>query len=143
MECFNCFQRGFCPCSVKSPSGKILNFCSPACGQVQVIDNHLWYVEGEIKRATNIFKHMKTVKQDLFTIPSQKIVFTQSLFYKSLLARKSKTELNRILNLLKDQMVEMLTLIGDTSSENTMLIFAAKMKDVNFIGPDLIEVLGS
>jgi hypothetical protein len=142
MECFNCFQQGYCHYTVESISGRTLEFCSSACAHVQKRENALHVAEENVKRLPDRLKRVKT-KKDQFVIPVQKIIFTQLLFFKALVAEKPKAELHRLLVLLKDLLVEMLSLIGDQSTENNMLIFAEKMKVFNEYAPILIEILGS
>ena len=142
MECFNCFQRGFCHYQVRSLSEKTLFFCSEACAQVQKRENALHMVEENLKKAAEILKNLKTKKPDHFTIPVQKLIFTRVLLLKALMAEKPTAELNRLFDLLKDLLVDMLTLIGDKSTEYHMLVFAEKMKQIHEYMPILIDVLG-
>jgi len=101
-------------------------------------------VEENLNSLAGRLERLKTqTRKDEFNIPAQKTIFTHRLLLKALMAEKPKAELHRLLDLLKDQMVEMLTLIGDKSSENNMLLFAEKMKDVDDYVPHLIEILGS
>jgi len=142
MECFNCFQQGFCPYGVKSK--KMLYFCSRACAHVQMREIALRMVEEDLNLLTDTLEQLKTkTRKDGLNIPFQKIIFTQRLLYKALMAEKPKAELHRLYDLLKDQMVDILPLIGDKNSENSMLLFADKMKDVDDYVPHLIDVLGS
>ena len=142
MECFNCFQQGFCRYELMSISGRLLHFCSEACARVHKRENALYMAEENLDRLTNGLERLKT-RNDQFKIPTKKIIFTQILLFKALVAEKPKAELNRLLDILKDLLVEMLSMIGDKSTENNMLIFAEKMKDVNDFAPILIEILGS
>jgi hypothetical protein len=144
MECFNCFKQGFCGYGVKSTSGNILRFCSHECAQVQRTDNALYVATNALNVANEVFEMMNSrQKTDQFTVPARKIVFTQRLLLNSIIARKSKTELNRLSDMIKDQLSDMLTLIGDTCLENTLLIFAERMKVFYEQGTNLIEILGS
>jgi len=142
MECFNCFQQGFCEYGVRSLSGKVLNFCSEACAHVHKRENAVHMVEENLREAMETLKRLKTKKPDHFTIPVQKLIFTRVLLFKALMAEKPKAELNRLFDLFKDLLIEMLTLIGEKSTENQMLIFADKMKQVNEYMPILIQILG-
>lgn len=141
MECFNCFQRGFCEYGVRSLSGKVLNFCSEACAQVQKREHALHMVEENLRTAAEALKNVKT-KNDQFKIPVHKLIFTRVLLFKALMAEKPKKELNRLFDLFKDQLIEMLSLIGDKSTEIHMLVFAEKMKQINEYLPILIQLLG-
>jgi hypothetical protein len=125
-----------------SLTGRTLHFCSSACVQVHKRENALHMAEVNLNMLTEKLKRVKTHVDD-FKIPVQKVIFTQILLFKALVAEKPKAELNRLLDLLKDLLIEMLSLIGDKSTENKMLIFAEKMKEVNEYAPLLIEILGS
>jgi len=120
----------------------MLHFCSEACVQVYKREIALEAVEDILNILTEKLETIKTHK-DLFKIPAQKVIFTQILLFKALMAEKPKAELHRLYDLIKDQLVDILTLIGDNRSENTMLIFAERMKGMNEIVPPMIDVLGS
>ena len=125
-----------------SLTGITLDFCSSKCVQVHKRENALHMAEVNLNMLTEKLKRVKTHGDD-FKIPVQKVIFTQILLFKALVAEKPKAELNRLLVLLKDLLIEMLSLIGEKSTENKMLLFAEKMKEVNEYAPLLIEILGS
>ena len=146
MECFNCFQQGFCPFKVKSKTGKYLLFCSNACAQVQQREGALYFVTQGLKNATESYEFVDIMlgqdKTPCYTL-SRKLIFTQMLYYKALLARKSKIEIYRLLDLFKTILLEMLEYIEDHLEEGTLLNFANKAKRISENGPNLIEILGS
>jgi hypothetical protein len=148
-ECFNCFKQGFCEKSMRfpyDPDRKPIHFCNQLCANVYIQDEitpkQLDMIHKKISLLTEIIEDIK--KSDSELIAFKKTARVEKMLYTSLIARKPKTELQRLYALWQECATETLQQLGDDKDvqEGDMMMWAKNMKLNDKVIPSFIQYLG-